>query len=81
MKALRPLVHAGVLRSVRGPGGGYALARDPKHITVLEVVEAVDRPLRGDHQPVGGGEGAALDRRLQAMCDQAAALVRERLRR
>jgi hypothetical protein len=30
---------------------------------------------------VGKGEGAALDKRLQAVCDGAAALVRERLAR
>jgi Rrf2 family protein len=78
MKVLRPLVWAGVLRSVRGPSGGYTLARAPKDVTLLEVVEAVDGPLRGDAGAVGT-EGVALDRRLQAVCDGAAALVRERL--
>jgi Rrf2 family protein len=78
MKVLKPLVGAGVLRSQKGPHGGYRLARTPKQVTLLEVVEAVDGPLRALAEPVGK-EGAALDRRLQAVCDEALALVRERL--
>jgi Rrf2 family protein len=77
-KVLKPLVDSGVLRSLKGPNGGYALARDPRDVTLLEVVEAVDGPLCGLADPVGK-EGGALDKRLQAVCDKAAALVRERL--
>jgi Rrf2 family protein len=80
LKALRPLARAGILRSNRGPSGGYALARDPKDVTLLEVVEAVDGPLRGD-AGTAGKEGAALGRRLQDVCDGAAARVRERLKK
>ena len=76
---LNPLVGAGILRSVRGPNGGYSLARPPKDITLLDVVEAVDGPLRALAEPVGDGEGKALDKRLQAVCDEVLALVRERL--
>jgi Rrf2 family protein len=78
MKVLKPLVGAGVLRSVRGPSGGYTLARAPKDVTLLDLVEAVDGTLRGDAGAVGK-EGTALDRWLQAVCDAAAALARERL--
>jgi len=81
LKLLKPLVDARVLLSLKGPNGGYRLAKPAKHITLLEVVEAVDGPVRGDAPPVGTGkDGAAtFDKRLQAVCDQAAALVRERL--
>jgi Rrf2 family protein len=41
LKLLNPLAQAGLVRSRKGPGGGYALARDPKDVTLLEVVEAV----------------------------------------
>jgi Rrf2 family protein len=78
LKTLQPLVSAGILRSVRGPNGGYRLARAPKDITLLEVVEAVDGRLRGDAGTTSK-EGAALDKRLQAVCDEALAVVRERL--
>lgn len=33
---------AGLVRSVRGTSGGYVLARPPREITVLEVVEALE---------------------------------------
>ena len=36
----------GVVESVRGPGGGYRLAKPATHTTVAEVVHAVDEPLR-----------------------------------
>ncbi len=39
------LRRAGVLRSQRGVKGGYAFAREPSSITVLEVVELLDGPL------------------------------------
>src|SRR3954462_11362195 len=38
------LRRAGVLRSQRGVKGGYAFARDPSDITVLEIVELLDGP-------------------------------------
>jgi Rrf2 family protein len=79
LKLLKPLVDVGILKSVKGPNGGYRLARAPKDITLLEVVEAVDGPIRGDAPAVGRGGAAALDRRLQQMCDEAAALAHERL--
>src|SRR3954462_9579473 len=42
------LRRAGLLRSQRGVKGGYAFARDPSDITVLEVVELLDGPFGRD---------------------------------
>jgi Rrf2 family protein len=42
---LASLKSAGLVRSVRGAGGGYNLARSPERITVGDVVRAL---LRGD---------------------------------
>jgi len=39
------LRRAGILRSQRGVKGGYAFARPPEEITVLELVELLDGPL------------------------------------
>ena len=36
------LRRAGILRSQRGVKGGYAFAREPAEVTVLEVVELLD---------------------------------------
>ncbi|WP_433066726.1 RrF2 family transcriptional regulator [Dactylosporangium sp. CS-033363] len=41
-KQLQSLARAGLIHSVQGHAGGYALTRDPADITVLDVVEAVD---------------------------------------
>jgi Rrf2 family protein len=41
-KILQDLVRAGLLRSAKGPHGGYALARPPEAISLLEVKAAVD---------------------------------------
>lgn len=41
-KIFQNLVKAGLVRSVRGAGGGFALAKEPSQISVLEVIEAVE---------------------------------------
>ena len=43
-----PLVKAGLVRSVRGAGGGYLLTRRPEDYTAGEIL----RPLEGDLAPV-----------------------------
>ena len=45
-KVLQRLVRHGYLASRRGPSGGYEPARDLGDLTLLEVYEAVDGPLR-----------------------------------
>ncbi|EWM54770.1 RrF2 family transcriptional regulator [Ruminococcus flavefaciens] len=39
------LKHADFLKSVKGSGGGYALARDPANITLNEIVNALDETI------------------------------------
>ncbi len=40
-KVLQSLVHGGLVDSISGPGGGYALCRPAEEITILDIVEAV----------------------------------------
>lgn len=40
------LRRSGVLKSQRGVKGGYSFLRTPREVTVLDVVECVDGPLR-----------------------------------
>jgi len=47
LKVLKPLVTHRILLSVKGPHGGYRLARSPSDITMLDIIEAVDGTLRG----------------------------------
>lgn len=42
---LLALKGAGIVRSKRGVGGGYVLARDPEEITLAQIVSAVDGPI------------------------------------
>lgn len=52
-KVLQQLTRAGLVRAVRGLGGGYRLSRPPGSLTVLDVVNAVE-PLRRIHRcPLG----------------------------
>ncbi|WP_238015682.1 Rrf2 family transcriptional regulator [Dactylosporangium sp. AC04546] len=44
-KQLQALSRAGLVQSVQGHAGGYALTRAAGQITVLDVVEAVDGPV------------------------------------
>ena len=44
-KVLRTLVHEGLLTSEQGANGGYKLARDPRMISALEVIRAIDGPI------------------------------------
>jgi Rrf2 family protein len=78
-KALTSLVGAGVLYGSRGAGGGYRLARPAVSITLLEVVEALDGPVKGEVPRLG--KDAGLDARLREVCDRIAAAVRARLRK
>ncbi len=40
-QVMQHLVHAGILRGVRGPRGGYRLARERRRITAGEIVRTV----------------------------------------
>ena len=45
-KIISQLLIAGLLHTSRGAHGGVTLARDPKDITMLEVIEAIDGPIQ-----------------------------------
>lgn len=47
-RILRLLVDAGLLEGQSGPGGGYRLARRPREISLLDIVEAVEGPQEPD---------------------------------
>lgn len=41
-KVMQRLLKSGFVQAVRGPGGGYTLARDPKDVSLLEIYRAID---------------------------------------
>jgi FeS assembly SUF system regulator len=44
-KLVSKLSHAGLLRSVRGAGGGFKLARPAAAVTLADVIEAIEGPI------------------------------------
>lgn len=60
LQILRSLVAHHILESTRGVDGGYTLERPPEHISLLDVIEAIDGPLVAS-LPIG--ESLPLDSR------------------
>ena len=79
LKVLKPLVSAGILDSIKGPNGGYSLARPANDISVLEVIEAVDGSIRGIAPTGSDDPHNPLNRRLEQICNQAAEQIRKLL--
>jgi Rrf2 family protein len=44
-KIVQELIHKGLVRSRRGPHGGYVLARPAEQVTFKDVIEAVEGPI------------------------------------
>jgi Rrf2 family iron-sulfur cluster assembly transcriptional regulator len=72
-KIFQSLVKAGLIRSIRGAGGGFTLAKGPAQIPVLEIIEAVEGRIvfqrckmeRPDCEHVGGCALCGLFERAQ----------------
>ncbi len=45
-KVMQRLSKAGLVDSVRGPKGGFVLARSPESISFLQIYEAIEGPIR-----------------------------------
>jgi Rrf2 family protein len=54
-QVLGDLIKAGLVDSVPGPGGGYSLARPASAISLLDVVEAAEGPVRNSKCLLRGG--------------------------
>ena len=63
------LRRAGLVESVRGPGGGYRLAKSPNAIRVSEVLEAVDETVSAMHTGAGAS-GASSGSKAQSMTNR-----------
>ena len=55
------LRRAGLVRSARGPGGGYRLARPAAELRIADIVVAVDENLRATRCPPESGRGCMKD--------------------
>ena len=63
------LRRAGIVESVRGPGGGYKLSKSADAIRVSEILEAVDETVNALHTGAGAS-GASSGSRAQSMTNR-----------
>ncbi len=63
------LRRAGLVESVRGPGGGYRLGRSADAIRIAEVLEAVDETVSAMHAGAGASGGSS-GSRAQSMTNR-----------
>lgn len=49
------LKHSGLVKSVRGPGGGYVLAKPAATLNIAEIVEAVEESMKMTRCEAHGG--------------------------
>ena len=63
------LRRAGLVESVRGPGGGYRLARPADAVRVFEILEAVDETVSA-LQSGAGARGAVSGSRAQSLSNR-----------
>ena len=78
LQILRNLVAHGILVSVRGVDGGYALKRSVQEITLLSLIEAVEGPICG-HIPTGVSLSETVQANLRRICEEIAAATRLKL--
>lgn len=74
-KVLQTLRKAGLVKSKRGLGGGFTLAYPPEQITVLAVVNSVDRIKRIERCPLDLDSHSAKLCPLHQRLDEAAEMV------
>ena len=75
LKILQHLVKGNVLRSKRGPGGGFVLARDASKISLLEVIEAEDGPFVSNMH-LSDHTNKKFSKNIEVACDKAIGLAR-----
>ena len=77
VKIMQQLVRASVLRSKRGPRGGFTLAHDPKEITMLQVIEAIDGPVMKHLFLAEQTHSADFSIKMESACKEASEKLRD----
>lgn len=85
LKILRKLRNGGLVDSIKGAQGGYKLAREPKDISLYNVIEAVEGPyhlsrcLSDGYTCQHAEECGGCSCRFQPVFDEVSELVRKKL--
>ncbi len=70
-KILQQMIRVNVLRSKKGPKGGYKLARPAKEITLLEVIEAAGGPIASHLELAQVAKKAPFSVKMEKVCKRA----------
>jgi Rrf2 family protein len=72
LKIMNQLAHAGLLRSKRGPQGGFSMAIPANEISLLEIIEAVDGSLKSSYGIAEQAKKQKFAVNMEALCTKAA---------
>ncbi len=70
-KILQQMIRVNVLRSKKGPKGGYKLARPAKEITLLEVIEAAGGSIASHLELAQVAKKAPFSVKMEKVCERA----------
>ena len=77
-QVMQHLVHEGILKGVRGPRGGYRLARERRRISVGDVVRVVSAMEAAEDAPLNGGSDLG-EKVVRPLLDEVTAEVMSKL--
>ena len=80
-KFVQKLAKANVLKSKRGKGGGFTLAKPAHEITVLDIIEAIRGPLEKITHLSQQANNAPFAVKMEQVCNEAADKAKSRLRK
>ena len=75
-KILLKLAQANILRSKRGPRGGYSLTKAATKINLLEIIEAIDGPMVRQLDIAEQAPREKFAKKTDKVCDKAIAQAR-----
>ena len=71
LRIMKEMVKSNILRSKRGPGGGYLLARPAKEITLLEIVEVAGGPISSQLDMAELTDNVEFSVEMEKVCNKA----------
>jgi len=77
LKILQQLVRTGVLISKRGPRGGFTLAKPANKVSLVEIIEAVEGPIRGEAYMAEQTNNVPFSLKMEEVCSRAAEAMRK----
>lgn len=80
LQVLRHLVTHGILHSTRGVDGGYSLERNPREISLLDVIEAIEGPITTTLPLANEAKPAAYEVELREALEQITSNMRRQLK-